>query len=517
MNKLPLFWLSLAFLGGIITANLTVPNPPFIYSLFIAAALLLGVEVYLARHSHYLEARMKYLPLPVGLLPLIFALGMLRVQTAHFMPTDKDVSWYNERGETTLIARVIAPPVTGDRFSQVRVEAEQIIFDQPLKVNGMVLVWLPNSHTIAYGERLRLVGELQTPSDNEDFSYKDYLSRQAIHSLMAFPKISRLQKNAGNWLFAAIYSLRNHAHQTLRRIFPMPESSFFSGILLGIQSDIPDYLYKGYQASGTAHILVISGFNISILAALFLRFFRRVLPYGWDALGAFLAISVYTLMVGAQPPVVRAAIMGCLGLPAYLFGRRLLGLHSLVFTAALMLLFSPALVSDVSFQLSFLATLGIFCFADPLQNIFKFLVARRFGEESMPAWFALFSDTLLVTLAAQFAALPAIIYHFGYFSVYSLLANLLVLPVQPLCMILGGVALLIGLAIEPLGLILAWFAWWPARYSNRLTLFFGSLPNALVSVPRNVVWISLIILLICLIPAIRYQFSPQALIRKKHS
>jgi len=517
MNKLPLLWLSLAFLGGIITASLALPAQSLLFFLFASGVLTLLIEFYFSKHTIYIEERKRVLPLPIGLLVLVFTLGMLRVQTSQFMLSPEEVSWYNERGQTTLIAKVIAPPLAGERFTQVRVEAEQVVFDQPIDVDGRVLLWLPNSYAVAYGERLRLVGELQTPSEDDDFSYKDYLSRQGIHSLMPFPKISLLQENAGNWLLSIIYSLRDNAHHTLRRIFPMPESSLFSGILLGIQSDIPDYLYKGYQASGTAHILVISGFNISILAALFLRFFRRILPYGWDTLGALLAISLYTLLVGAQPPVMRAAIMGCLGLPAYLFGRCTLGLHTLAFTAAIMLLVSPALIGDVSFQLSFLATLGIFCFADPLQNKVQSLAAHRFSEENIQTWFTPLSEYLLITLAAQFAALPAIIFHFGYFSVFSLLGNILILPVQPLIMVLGGVSLLVGLLIEPLGQILAWFAWWPARYSDRMALFLGGLPNAVVSVPRNMVWITTLILIICLIPAVRYQFSPQTFMDKQLS
>ena len=515
MNKLPLFWLSLAFLGGIIAASLAFPTQAFLFFLFAAGILVLCVEFTYSKHSHYLAQRKQYLPLPVGLLVLVFALGMLRSQTSRFAPTPEDVAWYNERGETTLIARVIAPPVPGDRFAQVRVEAEQIIEEQLIEVDGKVLLWLPNSYDIAYGEHLHLVGELLTPDEDADFSYKEYLARQGIHSLMPFPRLRTLQQNTGNWLLSALYSLREKAHHTLRRIFPMPEASLFAGVLLGLHADIPEYLYQAYQASGTAHILVISGFNISILAALFLRFFRRVLPFGWDALGALLAISFYTLMVGAQPPVMRAAVMGCLGLPAYLFGRRLLGLHILAFTAAIMLLFSPALIADASFQLSFLATLGIFCFADPLQSTFQPLAARHFSEETIQTWSGPLTEYLLVTLAAQFAALPAIIYHFGYFSVYSLLANLLILPVQPMIMVLGGVALLVGMLMEPLGQVLAWFAWWPARYSDRMALFLGGLPKSMVSVSRNMTWITTLALIICLIPAVRYQFSPQALTAEK--
>jgi len=514
MNKLPLLWLSLAFLGGVAAASLIFPDQLHSVILLLVGLCVLGAEMYWARHSHYLERRRQWLPLPVGVLVLVAALGMLRVQTARFTATPADAAWYNGSDEIRLVARVIAPPLPGERFSQVRVQAEQILAAPAVPVQGKILLWLPNSYEVEYGDRLLVSGELQTPEEDDDFSYKEYLARQGIHSLMPFPKTRLLEKNRGNPLLAGLYGLREHAWRTLRQIIPMPESSIFAGILLGIHSDIPDYLYQAYQASGTAHILVISGFNISILAAIFLRFFRRILPYGWDALGALLAICLYTLMVGGQPPVVRAAIMGCLALPAYLFGRRLLGLHTLAFTAALMLLVNPGLISDVSFQLSFLATLGIFCFAEPLQILFQSLADRTMSEEVAERWSAPLMEYLLITLAAQLAALPAIIYHFGYFSVYSLLANLLILPVQPAIMILGGIAMLAGMLWEPLGQGLGWLAWWPARYSDQMAIFLGGLPGALVSVPRQLVWITSAGLLLGLIPAVRYQFSPHPPLEK---
>jgi competence protein ComEC len=349
-------------------------------------------------------------------------------------------------------------------------------------------------------------GKLITPFEDQEFSYKEYLARQGIFSLITYPKVTLMQKGTGNPILMGIYSLKDRAHQTLRQLFPMPEASIFAGILLGIQSDIPEYLYQAYQASGTSHVLVISGFNISIIAALISRLFKRIFPFGWDALASVIAIVFYTVLVGAQPPVVRAAIMGVIALPAYLLGRRLIGMNVLSFTAAIMIFFSPALLLDVSFQLSFLATLGIMVFTDPLKDFFMKFVQRFSRNENSNGWMNWATDYFLVTLAAQFAVFPIILYHFNYLSVVSIPANFLILPVQPAVMVLGGLSLLVGLLFLPAGQVIAKIAWLPAFYSDQMSVWLGSLPFATMRTSSGWFWLAGILLVAAIIPAIRYQF-----------
>ena len=371
------------------------------------------------------------------------------------------------------------------------------------------MCWVSKDEDYEYGDLLQVDGKLITPFEDQEFSYKEYLTRQGIFSLMPYPKVILIQKNTGNPILMGIFSLREQAHQTLRQLFPAPEASVFSGILLGIQSDIPDYLYQAYQASGTSHVLVISGFNIAIIAALISKLFKRIFPFGWDALASVIAIAFYTVLVGAQPPVVRAAIMGVIALPAYLLGRRLIGMNVLAFTAAIMVFFSPALLLDVSFQLSFLATLGIMVFTDPLKDLFLRLIQRFFHIENPGGWVDWVSDYFLVTLAAQFAVFPIILYHFNYLSVVSIPANFLILPVQPAVMVLGGIALLVGMLFLPAGQLVAKIAWLPAFYSDQMSVWLGSLPFATMRTSSGWSWLAGILLVAALIPAIRYQFTPR--------
>ena len=116
-------------------------------------------------------------------------------------------------------------------------------------------------------------------------------------------------------------------------------------------------------------------------------------------------------------------------------------------------------------------------------------------------------EYLCVTLAAQFATLPVILYRFGYLSLLALPANLLILPVQPLLMMLGGLATLLGMAYLPLGRIIGVLAWLPAAYCNRTALLLGSTPNTLFNLPRYSYGGAILLLVVLLISAIRFQFS----------
>ena len=111
---------------------------------------------------------------------------------------------------------------------------------------------------------------------------------------------------------------------------PYPENALLSGILLGIDWNMPDLLTEAYRATNTLHIIVISGFNIAVIAGLVTRLFRRILPAYWDSAFAAAAIVIYTIMVGADPAVTRAAAMGIIAIPAYYIGRRAIGIRAVL-------------------------------------------------------------------------------------------------------------------------------------------------------------------------------------------
>jgi competence protein ComEC len=224
------------------------------------------------------------------------------------------------------------------------------------------------------------------------------------------------------------------------------------------------------------------GLNITIIAALLVGLFSRILGAGEfgvrrAALFALLGIAVYTILVGADSAVIRAAIMGSLTLFAALLGRRQAGLNTLAIVAAVMAAFNPLVLWNIGFQLSFAATLGLVLYADPLKEAFERLASRFVPLEKAQKWSPAVGEYILFTLAAQIMVLPVIIYHFQQVSLASLLANPLILPVQPPLMILGGLALLAGTIYYPLGQILAWAAWPFVLYTIRVVELLAKIPD----------------------------------------
>ena len=207
-------------------------------------------------------------------------------------------------------------------------------------------------------------GKLLTPTEDESFSYRDYLARSGVYSYMAYPRTDRLERGEGNPLLAGVYAFHERGVETLYRIFPDPEASLMAGILLGEPQGIPAEVQANFRATGASHIIAISGLNITLVAGLFTTAFSRWLGRRRGSHGGN-SDGLYVLLVGASAAVVRAALLGWLTLFARQVGRRQNGLNSLAFAGALMALQNPLVLWDGGFLLSFSATVGLMLYAEP--------------------------------------------------------------------------------------------------------------------------------------------------------
>ena len=480
---MPLLWLSLAFIIGIGIAGLaSLPASVWLIVCAMGILTLLGERFLWRSVSRWRKVRL-IVPVYPGLLLLLLGLGGVRYLAGQPITSESSLAHYNNRGAYTITAVVSSPPDYRENAVYVDVSAIEIEdprASDPLavtrKISGSARVRFPASAEYRVGEVLRFTAEPLAPSDNERFSYKDYLARKHISSIIYSPRqVSVVAHDQSFSLRTGLETLRLRAKEILFSTYPQPESSLLSGILLGLEQDIPASLKNAYQETGTAHIIAISGFNMGVLAVafsyLFNRFFNRYLA----ALISGVAIILYTLFVGASPSVVRAAIMAVSAYGGHLVGRRQSGANALAFTAALMCIVNPLLIGDVSFQLSFAATLGLVLFAEPFGGWAKERLERLLPEKDARRISDPVSNYLLFTLAAQLLTLPFIAYHFGRVSLVSLLANPLILPVQPPLLILGGISAIAGAVSPLLGKVAALFVWPLAAYSNFIAERFSRL------------------------------------------
>ena len=372
-------------------------------------------------------------------------------------------------------------------------------------VRDAVLVRVPRASPYRYGDRLRVTAVLRTPPALPGFSYRDYLARRGIHALIESPKVEVLGQGGGNPVQAALIALADRAQAEVAALWPAPESALMAGILLGREEGISERLLAAFDDSGTRHIIAISGFNITLLAGVLTSMLLTFLNRRVAAPVVILLLAFYVALVGGDPAVVRAGIMGAITLLAILAGRPADALTSLGASAVLMTLARPWSLWEPSFQLSFAATLGLIVLEPRLEgwltgnvdtakdaknakdtkdkeSLAPLGVLRALCGSNRPCLPGWFREAVLVSLAAQVATLPITLGAFGRLSLVAPLANLLVLPVQAAVMELGALATVLGLIWHPLGQLLAYLAWpfiaWTIAAVERL----GSLPWAAVDV-----------------------------------
>ena len=502
----PLFWLSLSFLLGILLGG-AVSLPVSIWLFLAGIALVLGLLWRFLTHSIDLTSLAKDVTSATAILVFLF-LGAARYQTVVPVFDAFDLAWYNDRDYDTLVTGwVTEPPDRRDNYANLRVHATGIDTGDgtDLEADGLLLARVDPNDEYHYGQIVRLRGRLETPAEDEEFSYRDYLAREGVYSIMSSADVTVLPGKEGDFFTAGLYALKGYALETIYRIFPDPEASLLAGILLGVDNGLPKDLQQAFKDTGTAHIIAISGFNIAIIAELFLAIFGRAFGKRRGAVFAGLGIIFYTLLVGADAAVVRAAVMGVTALFARHFGRQQDGLNTLFGVGALMALFNPYYLQDVGFQLSFFATLGLILYAQPLEAFTTRLLTqyaiRNTGtqvdtytgtqtdaqslipnSQFVPRASSLITNFFLLTLAAQVTTLPIMAYHFNRLSLVSFIANPFILPAQPAVMILGGLADILGMIFRPLGQLAAFIAWPFVTYTIRVVDFFAGLPGAAISV-----------------------------------
>jgi competence protein ComEC len=395
------------------------------------------------------------------------------------------IAAYRDQGEVTLWGKVAGEPDVRDTYTNLRVAVDRVeIEDAEHLVKGEVLVRAPRYPVYMYGDELEVEGKLETPPVFEDFSYRDYLARQGIRGMVAWPKIKLLSRGGGGPITGALLALKSGAKATIARILPEPEASLLTGILLGTETGIPERVQDAFSATGTTHVIAISGFNISVIALMLSGATRRLAGRGWIALMTIAGIWIYALFVGGDPAVTRAAFMGSLYPAARLSGREA-DIPTGCFLAALvMTLYDPLTLWDVGFQLSFAATLGLILYSRPFQDVGQ----RGLSRVLPPGWvgrgLGLLREGLLVTVAAQITTLPLLLHYFGQLSLISLLANTLILPAQPAVMFCGGSATVLGMMWLPLGRALGWAVWLPLAYTIRVVEWAARFPWTSVPVER---------------------------------
>ena len=412
---------------------------------------------------------------------LFFVAGIFRFQTFN----EKNISeirQYNDRTDALISAKIIErPEIDGDKL-------KMIVLGQIDNKRGKILTIVPRYPEYKYGDEIEMFGRLKTPENFSEFDYQNYLAKDQIYSIIYYPKINILAKNKGSALYDFLYFVKNKFQEKLNAIFAEPHASFLSGLLLGEKNGFSDDFIDNFKRTGTSHIIVLSGYNITIVAFLLMSILSALMisrPYTFWL--ATIGICLFVIMVGASASIVRAAVMGILILIARYEGRLYNPTNALVLAGVVMVFLNPMILKfDLGFQLSFLATCGLFYLFPILENKLKNITNILNLKEA-----------LISTVSAQIFVLPLLLISFKNLSLIAPLSNMLILPLVPIIMASGFLSVLSGFLFMPLAKIFSWLVWLLLGYEIKIIETFASLPFASVAI--NFSWLLFIIYYLVLI------------------
>jgi competence protein ComEC len=477
-----LIYLALMWCGGILIAAATPAISPVGWILCAFTSLV--AAAFFWKSNRWL-----------GIILVGFTLGGLRLA---INPSDSPIAAYNDTGGMTIEGVVISPPDQRETFTQVRVAAENVTrAGETVPISGIVLIRAPLNSAVQYGDHILATGSLISPYIFDRFNYADYLARSGVYSLMTNAAIEVVSSDHGQPLFTGINDLRQILTATINTALPEPMAGLLNGILLGDESQLAPTTREAFAITGAAHIIAVSGFNMIVIAQVvqgILRSFHvRRVP---AAVIALLVVGLYTLLTGATPAILRAALMSALLITGEALRRKTFVPTSLAFAVLVISLLDPFALWDVGFQLSFFAALALASFNAPISQWLNRRVDNMLPL-SLTRVSGIVTEPLATTLAVQIAVIPLIGLYFGQISLIAPLVSILIVPIQPVLMILGSIAALIGVFAPQIAQILFWIDGVLLSWTIAVVRWCARLPFASVAIdisPRLValfflVWI----------------------------
>ncbi len=368
----------------------------------------------------------KWLPYKYVLLwGIIFYLGFLNASlriknedgVSHFAPAD-----------AVIIGRVVSIPNSNvtDK-TKFFFEVTNIGED---KVVGKTLVSLHSEDGIFkdlnVGNIYKINGKLRSPfsaGNPSQFDYGKYLRNFKTYTVFYAESSDCIQLDSQlsvKWKFLqGLNNVRNNIIATHAKYLKSPNLEILGGIVFGDDAVAPpDYIKDTFKNSGLLHILAASGMNVAFIYGFWYFILRRLrVPYKITVITGMGIIVLYTLMTGLGASVIRAALMLLFVLAGKLIDRDAHSVSLLAFVASLMLVYNPAFINDVGFQLSFIVTFGLLTTANA--------VMARLDKCKIPNWL---SAEILIPIVAQIWVAPIQMFYFNSFSTYSVFANISIMP-----------------------------------------------------------------------------------------
>lgn len=423
------------------------------------------------------------------IMPLIFfVIGGLRFFSVDNLPNNDVSKFANQSVQISgTISEEIHTKTLPNGMTQVRfvVDAEKIKLKgiEQLISGGFILTYYPKSGEIIpnvqIGDKISTNGNLKLLHNYNNPGQIDGVTRMKANGITARISADKngisVEKinNCGLWtkFLRIVAEIRAHYRESMAKVISSEDAAAIFAMLFGGYAGLNPELIEEFQTTGIVHLLSVSGSHMSMLAmatAIFCRLLK--IPKNITFLLGLFVIGSYAILSALLPQVLRSATMGILIFFAKTLNAEAEGARLLTLTAILMLILQPLLIFDVSFQLSFTSTAGLMYLSEDLRAKMEFL----------PKFF---SEPAAMTISAQLASLPVIIWYFNQISLSSVLANVFVMPFLEVVIVgglLGGIISAIIPFVEKFFFVAMALIFNLGTEINRI---FANLPFSAVQVP----------------------------------
>ena len=378
---------------------------------------------------------------------MAFFIGVLRISIVNTSP---DTILFQQVDQKVSFEAVISEE------ADVRDTSTRYVV-KPDDLKSQVLLVAERFPKLEYGDKISVSGKLELPKNftsdsGTEFDYISYLSKDKIHFIIYRPEIEKISSGQGSKLVASLYVLKHALIEKMSAVVPEPNASLLGGLIFGTKQSLGAELLDDFRKVGLIHIVVLSGYNITIIAVGIFYITSWIGKRNVGFIVSAVAIALFAVMVGLGATVIRASIMALIAILARFLGRPAAALRWLFIAGALMLLWNPlSFMHDLSFRLSFMATFGLIIFSP---FVYSFISRRNFLSKIIPKNLGL-REIVASTIAVQLFITPLLIRMSGEVSIMSFIVNPIGLPFVPYAMLLGALTGSIG----HLSFIGEWLSW----------------------------------------------------------
>lgn len=403
----------------------------------------------------------------ISIFLLAFSLGILRFYLAD---APLPPIFETHVGQSVSVSgEIVEEPAKNESGVKLTIKA------QKEKENAGIVLFMKSNGGYRYGDGIKVTGILEKPKNfmtdqGLEFDYANYLRKDGIFYVMRDPKIEVLSSGHGSFIKRMLFSAKERFNAAISSAIPAPESIVMEGIILGERSAFSQSLRQSFMDTGTIHIVTIGGYHVTLVAQWIMKILE-FLPRHLAAGTGILSVFLYIIVTGGAQTTIRAGIMATLALLAGMTGRMYEAGRALILAAAVMILINPyVLVYDVSFELSFMATIAIIFLSPRIEKYFQWIPWK---------WLR---DITAITSSMYIFALPIVLYRMGSLSLVALPANIAIVPIMPVSMIMGFLTGFAGLVSPMLAYIPGKIAYALLHYQVTAIGILAHLPYASLTI-----------------------------------